>query len=294
LGGIIYIFDIIINAATCRHGDLRLVGGNSPDRGRVEVCLYNMWGTVCDDLWSSSDARVACRQLGYSGTVATAYSNAAFGQGSGPILLDNVGCTGSQNRLIDCTHSTHTSDCNHSEDAGVRCFSPPSTGCTHGDIRLVGTGSSSTQGRVEVCVNSRWGTVCDDSWSTFDARVTCRQLGYSDRNAVAYSSARFGQGTVPILLDDLRCTNTESRLIDCPHNRIDNCVHSEDAGVSCTTACTTGDLRLVGGSYPYEGRVEVCSNGVWGTVCDDSWSNVDASVACGQLGFSRTSELFIC
>jgi len=54
-------------------------------------------------------------------------------------------------------------------------------------------------------------------------------------DAVAYSGARFGQGTVPILLDDLRCTNTESRLIDCPHNRIDNCVHSEDAGVSCTT-----------------------------------------------------------
>ena len=54
------------------------------------------------------------------------------------------------------------------------------TGCTHGNIRLVGTGTSSTRGRVEVCVNNRWGTVCDDSWSTFDARVACRQLGYSD------------------------------------------------------------------------------------------------------------------
>ena len=54
------------------------------------------------------------------------------------------------------------------------------TGCIHGDIRLVGTGTSSSRGRVEVCVNSQWGTVCSDLWNTVDAQVTCRQLGYSD------------------------------------------------------------------------------------------------------------------
>ena len=59
---------------------------------------------------------------------ATAYSNAAFGQGSGPILMDNVACTGLESGLINCTFDNHTSDCVHSEDAGVRCYSPPSTG----------------------------------------------------------------------------------------------------------------------------------------------------------------------
>ena len=54
-------------------------------------------------------------------------------------------------------------------------------------------------------------------------------------DAVAYSRAFYGQGTVPILLDDVRCTNTESRLIDCPYTAIDNCAHSEDAAISCTT-----------------------------------------------------------
>ena len=52
-------------------------------------------------------------------------------------------------------------------------------GCTTGDVRLAGAGTSSTQGRVELCNNNQWGTVCDDSWMAPDATVVCRQLGYS-------------------------------------------------------------------------------------------------------------------
>ena len=49
--------------------------------------------------------------------------------------------------------------------------------------------------------------------------------------------------------------------------------------------CTNGEVRLVDGSGPHEGRVEVCVNEVWGTVCSNSWSTTDINVVCRQLGY---------
>lgn len=56
---------------------------------------------------------------------ATAYSFARFGQGIGPIFLDNVACVGTESRLIDCpANPIGTHNCVHSEDAGVGCLAP--------------------------------------------------------------------------------------------------------------------------------------------------------------------------
>ena len=104
--------------------------------------------------------------------------------------------------------------------------------CDNDDIRLVG-GSRITEGRVEICVNNSWGTVCDDFWGPLDAAVVCRQLGHSEVGAVALFRAFFGEGTGPIVLDNVMCTGTESRLTDCPAQSTHNCHHFEDAGVAC-------------------------------------------------------------
>ena len=131
--------------------------------------------------------------------------SARFGQGIGPIYLDNVFCMGNETTLTDCQHQGIAShNCLHYEDAGVVCSgeytntchtSAPSLShmlfhgkdemycdtmfldpCSEGDIRLRG-GQNSTEGRVEICFDNRWGTVCDDFWDIRDATVVCTQLG---------------------------------------------------------------------------------------------------------------------
>ena len=55
-----------LNAVLCDPGSVRLVGGSSITEGRVEVCINEMWGTVCDNNWDDNDAAVVCRQAGFS------------------------------------------------------------------------------------------------------------------------------------------------------------------------------------------------------------------------------------
>ena len=58
--------------------------------------------------------------------------------------------------------------------------------CTDGDVRLEGTPLLS-QGRVEICFNSNWGTICRDSWDNHDAAVVCEQLGFGRDGITSYT-----------------------------------------------------------------------------------------------------------
>uniref|UniRef100_A0A674K899 SRCR domain-containing protein n=1 Tax=Terrapene triunguis TaxID=2587831 RepID=A0A674K899_9SAUR len=96
-------------------------GEESTKEGRVEVFLNGQWGSVCDDGWTDKDAVVVCRQLGYSGA-AKARTMAYFGEGHGPIHLDNVECSGTERTLGECVKPDNgIHNCWHSEDAGVSC-----------------------------------------------------------------------------------------------------------------------------------------------------------------------------
>ena len=57
--------------------------------------------------------------------------------------------------------------------------------------------------------------------------------------------------------------------------------------------CPTNNIRLVGSSRANQGRVELCINGRWVTVCDDHWTAVEAGVVCKSLGYLETGKIII-
>ncbi len=117
-----YVWSLIVSLSCVDSVSVRLVNSNNPCAGRVEVYNDGRWGTVCGRWqWDITDAAVVCRELDCGTAVKPTY-NAHFGQGSGPISMAYVKCSGSETALKDCSSDhRYIQLCKHDHDAGVVC-----------------------------------------------------------------------------------------------------------------------------------------------------------------------------
>ena len=107
---------------TAEEGTVRLVGGNTPLEGRVEIFLLGQWGTVCGSSWDLVDATVVCHQLGHLRAVGA--PRFTFRAGSGPSWYTNVRCVGTEKKLTECSNNGLSGSCYYNHRyAGVVCSS---------------------------------------------------------------------------------------------------------------------------------------------------------------------------
>lgn len=293
-------------SCTQNYGDLRLLQGgrtnSSFSAGRLEIFINSTWGSVCADNFNMTDATVACRQLGYEGAVSTDTSfHTPYGRGrDGPVWLDEVNCSDNLLHILSCANDgVGEHDCDHFSDVSVVCIDQPRPASPQPmDIRLTG-GRFQSEGRLEVYCGGRWTAVCDQlDFQQGEADAVCRELGYTE--AVDFDADITVEDLqVPKWLGQLICGNETNSIASCGECSPDTDFSSDDdvpgcsaVTVRCAHTVPYGSLRLVQDTELVDtdtshGRLEVFQNGLWGTVCSDSFSLMAAEISCKQLGFLR-------
>ncbi|XP_041823131.1 T-cell differentiation antigen CD6-like isoform X2 [Melanotaenia boesemani] len=224
----------VITDVVCGRQSVRLAGGSDRCAGRVEVWREGKWGTVCDDQWDLRDADVVCAQLGCGYALDVTGEGGSFPPGRGPVHLDELNCTGSEENLWSCPAAQDESDCGHKEDAGVVCSEMRA-------VRLTG-GLDRCSGKVEIHRNGSWGSLCDNTWNVDMASMVCSMLhcGAQPEKYTQFLPPFTHTNTTPLY--SYSCPSSES-LWQCKEfiNHRFLCADSKPSGVICN-----GSLGLPG------------------------------------------------
>ncbi|XP_041464478.1 deleted in malignant brain tumors 1 protein-like [Lytechinus variegatus] len=278
--------------------NIRLRDGATSLEGRVEIFHNNEWGTVCDDEFDNLDAQVVCSQLDLGNAVGFFLGS---NPGSGPILLDELQCTGEEANLFECMHGgIKRHDCSHNEDIGVACSGPDTSlkcvsSCEDGFF-------ANADSECEMCSDA-----CPTCEGTADTCTSCVAPYFLNGTKCVDSCPRGEYGNINTHTCE-PCHDACEECFDGQTNDMCKMCKSDFflQGWSCVSECSDGyqplsdvllmlgqseAVRLVGGSNPREGRVEISHDGQWGTICNNNWDLVDANVVCHQLGQGSAVEI---
>ncbi|XP_062609247.1 deleted in malignant brain tumors 1 protein-like [Saccostrea cucullata] len=252
---------------------IRLAGGYNANQGRVEISRDSVWGTICHNRWSTSDADVVCRQLHYAS--GTSYRDSYHGAGTGPVLMDRVSCFGSENSIFECANlgwNQSADACkDHSQDAGVYCMPW---------VKL----SQHNYGTVLAWKKNNYGPVCADGFDENAARVVCNELQYSYSIKFCCSGLGPEPKDLDLAMSDVHCDGTESGLRQCKNEYINpSCSDKNYAAVYCTNtnpaqstlSVHVGQSNIVEVTYVYQP----------GLLSAADFTDKDASVICRENGF---------
>ncbi|VVC94602.1 unnamed protein product, partial [Leptidea sinapis] len=221
----------LLNKQKYAEGRIKLMGGQTSLEGNVYINHAGRWGAICDDSWDHAAAQVVCRMFNKTG-VAT--HGGQYGEAIEKFWMNDVVCEGYETSLSKCIFSGWgSSDCNPSEAAGVKCGLdiPPMEiksrprrplhevmDVLTASLRLVG-GRSSYEGRVEIYYGGKWGSICPDGWTLYEASAVCRHLalGFAEQ---ALQTDFFGSSK--IVLSGVDCEGNETNLFSCRHREFGN------------------------------------------------------------------------
>lgn len=235
---------------------VRLAGiGHQENEGRVEVLHNGTWGTVCDDEVDIKLANVVCRELGFQSGITWAHS-ARYGEGEGPIWMDNVRCEGTEKALRDCrSNGWGVHDCKHSEDLGVVCSPERRLDQTYPGVSRRG---HTIALRPNPVTSNRW----QDIYSNPRTPAHLRQGNGHSQDQTRWD--QFSRQQLP--------NPSASR------------VRIEEVRLKPVLMVTKRRALIT------EGVVEVKHAGRWRQVCDKGWSLNSSRVVCGMLGFPDAEQ----
>ncbi|XP_072017083.1 uncharacterized protein [Amphiura filiformis] len=133
---------------------VRVIGGDKPNTGRVEIHGPGGWGTICSDdrKWNLLSAGVVCRQLGYTDVVLAQQDHMGlYGHSMGTPYVTNVECDGDEEDLFDCNYDIYTGrEC--SSVAAVFCKIPGYVGCYDEDRLLSNENTDNELMTIDFCI----------------------------------------------------------------------------------------------------------------------------------------------